>query len=113
MKIFHKLKIWFGKKLFNLGLNVLLRIDEADWNPKKERYPNIVKQTRYVFGKWITQSGMRMELRGLNKIGWPGYSDIPNYYDKNFYIKHPYGIKERKNKRNDNDTDNSSSYYGE
>ena len=69
MKTFSKFKIWFGKKLINLGFGILLKLDDRDWNPKKECYPGSVKQTKYALGAWLVKHGIRLETQTLNTEG--------------------------------------------
>ena len=100
MKMFNKFKIWIGKKLIDIGFNSLLKMNEYDWNPKKQRYPGSLKQLKYIVNSWLVTQGMRIETKGLDKSGWPGYTN--NYYDKNFHLgfKKPHR-KKRKNNGND------------
>ena len=100
MKTFNTFKIWFGKKLINLGFGILLKMDDRDWNPSKECYPGSVKQLRYNLGSWFVKHGIKMETKGLHKAGWPGFVDF-KYYDKNFYL----GNKNKKRKRNNDGPD--------
>ena len=99
MKKFNKFKIWFGKKLIDWGFSILLKLDDRDWNPKKEAYPGSVKQAKYNLGSWLVKHGIRLETKGLNKEGWPGY--LNTVYDPTFYkyIQRP----NKKRKKRDND----------
>jgi hypothetical protein len=99
MKKFNTFKIWFGRKLIDLGFTILLKLDERDWNPKTERYPGSVKQFKYNLGAWFVKHGIRVETKSLDKSGWPGFTTI--YYDKDFYKYLPRPKKKRKNKDND------------
>lgn len=101
MKKFNTFKIWFGKKLIDLGFSILLRLDDRDWNPKTKRYPGSVKQAQYMLGTWLVMNGIKNETKGLNQNGWPGYTQF-NYYDKNYHLgfKKPHR-KRRKNNGND------------
>ena len=100
MKTFNTFKIWIGKKLINLGFGILLKMDARDWNPSKECYPGSVKQLRYNLGSWFVKHGIKLETKGLNTAGWPGFTDF-KYYDKNFYL----GNKSKKRKRNNDGPD--------
>jgi hypothetical protein len=103
MKKFNTFKIWFGKKLIDWGFGILLRMDDRDWNPKKECYPGSIKQFKYAVGSWLVKHGVRMESRGLHQADWPGYTDF-KYYDKTFYLgNNPYSVKKKKKKRNNDD----------
>ena len=100
MKKFNKFKIWFGKKLIDYGFNILLKLDDRDWNPKKECYPGSVKQAKYSIGSWLVKHGIRLESQTLCKEGWPGY--LNTIYDPTFYLgNNPYSIKKKKKKKND------------
>jgi hypothetical protein len=101
MKMFNNFKIWFGRKLVDLGFSVLLRMDSRDWNPTQNRYPGSIKQLKYNFGSWLAMHGMKLETRGLNKAGWPGYENY-KYYDKNFHITK---ITKKRKKNNNNGFD--------
>jgi len=103
MKKFNTFKIWFGKKLIDLGFGILLRMDDRSWSPQRECYTGSIKQFKYTVGSWLVKHGMRMETRGLNKAGWPGFTDF-KYYDKNFYLgNNPYTQKFKKKKKRNND----------
>lgn len=103
MKTYNTFKIWFGKKLIDWGFGILLKIDERDWNPQRECYTGSVKQFKYAVGSWLVKHGVRIEANGLNKAGWPGYTEF-KYYDKNFYLgNNPYTQKFKKKKRRKND----------
>lgn len=100
MKKFNKFKIWFGKRLIDWGFGILLGMDDRDWNPKKESYPGSVKQLRYNLGSWLVKHGIKLETKGLDKSGWPGFTTYV-YYDKNFYL----GNKSKKRKKNNDGPD--------
>ena len=102
MKKFNKFKIWFGKKLIDWGFTILLKLDDRDWNPKKEAYPGSVKQAKYNLGAWLVKHGIRLETQTLNKEGWPGFT--VKYYDKDFY-KHLQRPHKRRKKRDNNGPD--------
>jgi hypothetical protein len=100
MKKFNKFKIWFGKRLIDWGFGILLGMDDRDWNPKKESYPGSVKQLRYNLGSWLVKHGIKLETKGLDKSGWPGFTTYV-YYDKNSYL----GNKSKKRKKNNDGPD--------
>jgi hypothetical protein len=98
MKKFNTLKIWFGKKLVDWGFAILLRMDDRDWNSKKECYPGSIKQFKYTVGSWLVKHGIHLESKSLDKAGWPGFT--VKYYDKDFY-KHLPRPHKRRRKNND------------
>jgi hypothetical protein len=105
MKKFNTFKIWFGKKLINLGFGILLAIDERHWNPKKECYTGSIKQFKYAVGSWLVKQGISLETKTLNKEGWPGYKTI--YFDPTFYLgNNPYKAKKRRKKNDGPDFNN-------
>ena len=109
MKKFNTFKIWFGKKMIDWGFGILLRMDDHDWNPKKEAYPGSVKQFKHSLGSWLIKHGIKIEAKGLHKAGWPGYTEF-KYYDKDFYLgNNPYGKK--KKKRNNNDGPDFNNFF--
>lgn len=104
MKMFNKFKIWFGKKLIDIGFNSLLKMNEYDWNPKQQRYPGSVKQLKYLVNSWLVTAGMRIESKALDKSGWVGFN--PKYFDKNFHLNPKFKYKRRKNDKGYDDFTN-------
>lgn len=94
MKMYNNFKIWLGRKLVDLGFSVLLKLDDRDWNPKRERYPGSIKQFKYSLGSWLVKHGIRTETKSLDKAGWPGFT--MKYYDKDIYKYLPRPNKKRK-----------------
>ena len=102
MKKFNTFKIWFGKKLIDWGFGILLKLDDRDWNPKKECYPGSIKQAKYALGSWLVKHGIHLESKGLNQEGWPGFT--MKYYDKDFY-KYLQRPNKKRKKRDNNGPD--------
>ena len=99
MKQFNTFKIWFAKWLINLGFGILLKLDDRDWNPKKECYPGSIKQAKYSLGAWLVKHGIRLETQTLNAEGWPGFT--MKHYDQDFYKYIQRPNKKRKKRNND------------
>ena len=108
MKTFNKFSIWLGRKLIDIGFGILLKLDDRDWNPKKECYPASVKQLKYLTGIWFVTQGITLESKGLDKQGWPGYKTY-NYYDKNFHIRK--NTKKNNRKFKDNGYDDFNDFF--
>jgi hypothetical protein len=102
MKKFNTFKIWFGKKLINLGFDILLKMDDRDWNPIKECYPGSVKQLRYTLGAWLVKHGIKLETKALDNTGGLGFTTF-HYFDENFYLGNKN--KNKKRKRNNDGPD--------
>ena len=110
MKKFNKFKIWFGKRLIDWGFSILLKMDDRDWNPKKECYPGSVKQLKYNVGSWLVKHGIRLEAKALNREGWPGY--LNNVYDPTFYLgNNPYLKNTKKKRRKKNDGPDFNNFF--
>jgi hypothetical protein len=95
MRIYLKFKRWIGKKMIDKGFDILLSMDEKDWNPKTNKYSGSIKQVKYAIGFWMTTLGIKAETKALDKLNWPGFED-GKYFDKNFYIKKPIRKPRRK-----------------
>jgi hypothetical protein len=103
MKMYNNFKIWFGKKLIDLGFGILLSMDDRYWNPTKECYSGSIKQFKYNVGSWLVKHGIRIEAKNLHKAGWPGFTEY-KYYDRNFHLgNNPYTQKFKKKKKRNND----------
>ena len=106
--MFNNFKIWFGKKLIDIGFNSLIKMNVYDWNPKNQRYPGSIKHFKYTLNCWLVTSGMKIESKALNKNGWQGLNS--KFFDKNFHLNPNF--KNKKTKKNKLDDDFFDQFFG-